>query len=225
MIVNQSNGKQRQSKKLRNELIQVLNTNDFTGKVSNEQRNLDRPKARINRFAGEHLDNVLSITDYFYNEIMTYGIKSTLTRLLERTDKVRMKKLLNRFFIEHENDVRFICNYFLNDLIPFFVENEYLTSALQSEGVGALLNCVSTEGGMMHLKYEGAKSTTASLMPGQDENQASTPTPSKTNFTPLIVYVLILFYLLGWSFLFTVFYSFVGLLLVIFAVFIQMRSQ
>lgn len=243
-MANQSSANQRQTESLSNTLLEVLNSYDFvtrspgiqqvtTDNFSDENRNLDRLKSKIDCFVQEHSNIVLAIKDYFYDEMMIYALKRAFKLPFNRTDKIRMERLLDRFFVEHENNVRIICTYFFDDLKPFLVKNQFLSFVTQFSGVNTLLNRGSCETLTVFLKAKGAELLTARLYPESqvsDQNerpleQTPAPTPNRINFIPItIAYVFFVCIMLGWKIFSVVFYSFVGLLIVIFYVYLLMRS-
>lgn len=245
-MARQSNVNHRQSEILSNTLFQVLNSCDFvtsfpstnrvtTENISDENRNLDRLKTKIDCFVQEHSDIILAIKDYFYDEMMVYALKRAFKLPFNRTDRVRMERLLNRFFIEHENNVRIICTYFFDDLKPFLVKNQWLSFALQFNGVNNLVNRGSCQTLIILLKTKGAELLASRLFPtsivsNQNENslsqtpvQATTTTPNQINFIPIFAYVFILCIIFGWKIFAIILYFFIGLLILIFSVYLLMR--
>jgi hypothetical protein len=234
----QSNVNRRQSEDLLNTLFRDLNSHDFftsfpstnpvtTNNISDENRNLDRLKIKIDCFFQEHSNIVMTIKDYFYNEMMIYALKRAFKLSFNRTDIIRMERLLHRFFIEHENNVRIICTYFFDDIKPFLVKNQWLSFASQFSGVNALLNRGSCETLIVLLKTKGAELLTprlypASIVSNQNENsltQTSAQATNEINFIPMFAYVFILCIIFGWKLFTIVFYFFVGLLILIFYVY------
>lgn len=243
---NQSNIIQRNSTRLTNTLLQDLQSYDFVTtfppiwklptNISNENRNLDRLKTKINCFIQEHSNVIIDIKNYFYDEMITFSLKRAFKIPFNNTDIIKTEKLLNRFFIEHETNIKIIFNYFIDDIKPFLSNNRFLSLTTELPAINTFLNRSTYAGFILLLKHKGALFLTSILYQSvivlnPNENLPEQPPlqipaiPNQINFLLIFAYFFFLCIVFGWKLFLILFYFCIGLLLVVFLVFLLMINH
>jgi len=245
---NQSNVNRRnlQRSKTTNPLLQDLHSYDFVRtfppswklptNISNENRNIDRLKHKIDCFFQEHSNLIMDIKNYFYDEMMMYAFKRAFKLPFNKTDMIRTERLLNRFFNDHESNIKIIFHYFFDDIKPFLLNNDFLYLTSELHRINAMLNHGTCEATIYLFKAKGAQFLTSVLYPtnivlNSNENlseQSSVQTQSTPNlmkFGSILIYVCVLCIIFGWKIFLIMFHFCVGFVIIAFFLHLLMKPH
>jgi hypothetical protein len=245
-MADRSNVKRGNSQILINTLLQNLHSWDFITSypaswqlpinISNENRNLDRLKTRIDSFFQEHPNIIMDIKNYFYDDMIIYILKRSFQLPFNTTDITKTERLLNRFFIEHEANIRIIFDYFFDDIKPFLVDNNFLSLTSELWTINSMLNRGTCETFIFLLKTKGAQFLTSLLYPETKEQNQNQTLPEQTSlqvqstsnlirFASILVCVCVLCIILGWKIFPIMFHFFIVLIIIVFFVHLLLRSH
>ncbi|CAF2708582.1 unnamed protein product [Rotaria sp. Silwood2] len=238
---NELNVNDNNPRSLTNTALQDINSYDLMTSYSDswqsisnssyENQNLDRLKARINCFIREHSNLVGDIKNYFYDEIITYSVKRSFRLPFSKTDITNTERLINRFFIEHETTIRYIFTYFFDDIKSLLLNNHFLSFISDLRIINSIINCGMREAIILFLKFKGAQMITLRLYRTEiEQNQNGNVssefqlTFNKMKFIQILAYFILLCAIFGWEILHIIRYFFIGLMCLIFYVYLSTGS-
>lgn len=221
------------------EILQDLQSHDFLTSfpalwklpVLKEDDDVDRLKLKINCFLREHLELILAMKDYFYDEMITFALKRALKVPVNQTDMDKTEKLFNRFFIEHEGNIKIIFNYFFDDIKPFLPKHTLVSLTTELCTVNTTIKRGMFTASMLLLKAQGARFITSQLyltdvvftkhksLPKQSTLQTQI-TSDPMIFLPILGCIFILIAIFGWEIFRVIFYFLLVLMIILFFVYL-----